>query len=76
MYDFKIGDRVIYIGSGSIMHGKRGVVVDMSHTEVGVDWDDFISGHNCTGRARSGHGYYVSKHSLQLAVITCNYEDC
>lgn len=44
--------------------GRRGTVVFIDGSDVGVDFDDEISsftyenGHTCSGRARNGHGFY------------------
>lgn len=61
----KADDRVKCIkpfsGRGDIV-GKIGTVVDTTtYTDdhwVGVDFDDWFGGHNCSGKARECHGYY------------------
>lgn len=74
MSKFKIGDKVKCIkpfdGMKPELVGKTGkiVEVDVNGDErlIGVDFDNFTGGHNCSGKARAGHGFYGYVHELEL----------
>lgn len=62
--EFKIGDRVVCIGIMSNNPKTKGahgrVVADDCYMErLGVEFDEYIEGHTCADRAKSGHGWYV-----------------
>lgn len=69
---FNIGDRVIYLRRFGPDEGTRiplntkGRAVQTAGDTIGVEWDINIGGHNCGGRTRNKHGWYVHKNSIQL----------
>lgn len=68
MNNFKIGDRVEFTGellSNSINIGDKGTIVSLDDNFVGVDFDRNIYGHDCNGRGREEHCWYVSFESLK-----------
>lgn len=60
---FEVGDRVQGIGmyDGLRIEGKHGVVIYINSdcSRIGVQFDDFIGGHNCGGRGKPGCCWYV-----------------
>ncbi len=74
---FQVGDRVVYQATGRL-HGERGevthvvVYTDSRDQPVGyvvyaVQFDRPIPlGHDCSGHAVAGRGYWCSDHELSL----------
>ena len=65
MNEFKIGDRVRYIGELPDLKGKVGTVVDIinynTNSDLGVVFDEYIpSGHGLGGLCSDGHGRWCS----------------
>ena len=68
MREFSVGDRVkvvLLALNGWRLTGKTGTVVRIGR-DVGVDFDNHISGHDCRGAAKNGHGWYVDASCLKL----------
>jgi ribosomal protein L21E len=60
--NFKIGDRVVvserYGLSKQRLKGKTGTVIEKS-SWLGIEFDEFINGHSCSGRGKDGYCYRV-----------------
>lgn len=71
--EFNIGDRVVLRSGASTITRPRGigtVVHDNgeAHSQrYGVEFDQYFSGHDCDGHAKTGHGWYVSNSVIELA---------
>lgn len=73
---FNIGDRVCITASlggdsrRDLGKGDTGTVVYISGNRAGVEWDkellDGVVGHNCNGRCKSGHGWYINSKCIEL----------
>ena len=63
--ELKLGDGVmcdnVGMGNWYIRENKEGTVVDikLKSQEVGVDFHDYINGHNCDDDGKDGHCWYV-----------------
>ena len=65
---YRLGSRVICLrehasGNDYLHEGMAGTVVElpMIGLNVGVQWDDYVNGHDCSGgNAEYGYGWYVS----------------
>jgi hypothetical protein len=72
MTHINIGDRVEYIGShDKLRKGYKGTVVglysnDADGTVINVNWDKYINGHSCDGRAKDGHGWNIYSKYVEL----------
>lgn len=67
---FKVGDRVIGVGSycGKNINGFSGKVAKANESgSLAIHFDKNIGGHNCGGSAPFGHGWNVSPRHLKLA---------
>ena len=63
---FYPGDRVVCcVGDGRINPGQIGTVCSSGYM-VGVDWDQYIFGHNCMGKCRQGHGWFIPENCIGL----------
>lgn len=74
---FEIGDRVktlvTYQGINKRVINKVGTVVHFyedDFTDIGVEFDDNIRGHDCEGHAKYGHGWYIMYKHLELEKVT------
>ena len=69
--EFKVGDRVqlvlrtIVCPDGLKLCALGTVVHTSRNGTYGVDWDEEFNGHNCTGHARSGHGWYIRENQIE-----------
>lgn len=71
MSEFKIGDRVRYIGELPDLKSKVGTVVNVinynTDSDLGVVFDEYIpSGHSLGGLCSNGHGLWCSHVNLEL----------
>lgn len=71
MSEFKIGDRVRYIGELPDLKSKVGTVVNVinynTDSDLGVVFDEYIpSGHSLGGLCSDGHGLWCSHVNLEL----------
>lgn len=73
--DTYIGQRVVWLGEkaggcypSGIKPGATGTVVlimpDGGGYCIGVEWDEYVGGHGCSGRAQDGHGYVMYPKSI------------
>lgn len=68
---FKVGDRVEYTGdSDRVRKGYKGTIVSFwgndEDTVLNINWDKYISGHECEGLATRGHGWNVYAKYVKL----------
>ncbi len=78
---YTFGTRVIYTGGtkqyAPIVKGEKGTIVRVEERaydckegytyDLGVDWDEASTKkHNCSGAARSGHGWWVFDGDVML----------
>ena len=71
---YKKGDRVIRIKSThekKVSIGSLGTVCKPIHRDglIGVSWDDFTRGHNCSNTCPEDKGYFVPCIDIKLAEI-------
>ena len=68
---FKVGDRVKCINNGGWrknLSGKYGTIkVKHADLSCGVEFDEYICGHSCSGHAKNGHGWNCEESMLELA---------
>ena len=71
---YRIGERVRVSmdfpeGNKKLLAGTEGTVVDISDMDppIGVDWDIQCSHHNCCGKAKEAHGWYVREYQIEPA---------
>ena len=73
MNDLKIGDRVrvvsesktIYTPKNKIINGMIGTVKDQRGERSGIEFDDYIGGHNGVWNGKDGHCWYVDNEYLE-----------
>jgi len=56
--NLKVGDRV-QVHGGKIRTISNGTVV-INDNSTGIEFDDFIGGHNCRGVCKDGYGWFIS----------------
>ena len=63
---FNVGDRVV--SNEKCYHeGKHGRIVFIQHSkdhdfcDIGVEFDEYVGGHECCGNAKMGHGWWVTE---------------
>lgn len=69
MGKFRVGDRVKYIGKGTIISEKIGTVVccDMTDDFIGVAFDRGCAfGSTLMGKCKMGHGFWARAYDLEL----------
>jgi len=66
--EFKLGDRVILIRNGSLKGMLGKVVRDSSFSphSIGVEFDNECSGHDCDGRGKYRHCWYIGASHLKI----------
>lgn len=65
----EVGDRVVAVENyiGTIEKGDTGTVVSKGNAGwLWIDWDRYVDGHDCSGKARNGHGYGLYKRYVKL----------
>jgi NADH:ubiquinone oxidoreductase subunit F (NADH-binding) len=67
--EFKVGDRVRYIGNGfNLSVGETGTVCYADEGSVGVAWDiPHFFMHDCCGHCSSGHGWFIQTYNIEAA---------
>lgn len=69
MNELKIGDRVEVIGVGicsnPIKTGMRGTVKLVRESFVGVEFDEYMGGHNGTWNGKDGYCWYLPDEYLK-----------
>lgn len=65
---FKLGDRVRCIRNDGLreLAGKKGTVVEVDSVTIGIDFDENINGHSLSGKARGGHGWWLTPSFVEL----------
>ena len=77
---YQIGDRVRYLvdkpeNNGHIVCGSTGTVVYCEGDIVFVEWDRYVDGHDCDGRASEwGYGWNVLSSDVELECDDIQYE--
>jgi hypothetical protein len=71
MTHINIGDRVEFTGNNSkILTGYKGTVVGLHNSGddfvINVNWDKYIDGHSCDGKAKNGHGWNIYSRYVEL----------
>jgi len=67
----KVGNRIVGIAEyeGKNLRGKKGTIreiyVMLDEVRIGIEFDDFIGGHDLNGNAKEGHGWYVNSQKVQ-----------
>ena len=76
---FNIGDRVEVVRndvfSAINLEGKKGTIIKISNAGAGIEFDEYVNGHNCAfmteckeghdNRAKNGHGWFVLLESIK-----------
>ena len=65
---FEVRDR-IYVHNCTwkeSLNGKYGTIVYISNSDYGVEFDEDVGGHNCSGHAEYGHGYWMGYTEIHL----------
>lgn len=68
MKKFEVGDRVVVNGNVSYrdLKGVYGYVIDVTPNVVGVEFDEFVDGHNCRGIGKSGYCWYMGYNECEV----------
>lgn len=69
MSEFKIGDRVKYVGELPQLNGKVGTIVYLKNNDCGVAFDEYLHlpfSHSLGGLCLWGHGMWCSHVNLEL----------
>lgn len=67
MSEFKIGDRVKYVGQIPELKGKVGTVVCFKNNDYGIAFDEYVPFcHSLGGRCLDGHGWWCKYTDLEL----------
>lgn len=76
MNEFCVGDEVLYIydydydiGHGQELDGLIGTVCHVRDSgnrgvDIGVEFYEYVEGHNCGGHCKTGYGWYVLPESI------------
>lgn len=73
MSGFKVGDRVKVIGGGrlidkaEIKEGMLGTIIsiEIGDSNIGVEFDDYIDGHNADGKGKKGCCWFMCTENLK-----------
>lgn len=68
--EFNIGDRVVCVEAifgFSCTLNKHGRVIWYDGRDYGVEFEENVGGHNCSGRGKQGHCLWAKPDSLLLA---------
>ena len=71
MSEFKIGDRVKYVGTNSDYNGKCGTIIvidnDVNISSYGVKFDETVcGGHDLDGKCKGGYGIWLGLEEIEL----------
>lgn len=67
MSKINVGDRVEVIKDDEPAKvGMRGTVVRAEDDRAGVEFDKFMGGHSCHGKAKANYGYFLEVRSLKV----------
>lgn len=80
MRDFKVGDRVKYIGTNSNYKGKVGTIVTIDDDSIpyGIEFDEKVyGGHSLDGECEYGYGSWFELEEIELLINSTleNYTD-
>lgn len=50
---------------GTIVHINK-YFKGRSHDDIGIEFDQYMNGHDCNGHAKEGHGWYVPLSKLKI----------
>ena len=74
MKRFRVGDRVRLIENdpeaNGLVAGMEGTICridDVPELPIGVYFDNFTGGHDCEGRSKDRHGWFVDAHNLMYS---------
>lgn len=70
MTKFKIGDRVQCINKSMPGYLKTGTVRETGEGNVGVEFDEYMSGHTLQGQCKNGYGWYIEPKDLDIVLST------
>jgi hypothetical protein len=76
--EFKVGDRVKLIKDNwnNNLEGQIGIIVDVKNKEheggVGIEFNNFKSGHECKGNAKEGQGWYYPIENIEIILANNN----
>jgi len=70
MRKFKIGDRVQCINKSIPGYLKTGTVRETGKSNVGVEFDEYMSGHTLQGQCTDGYGWYIEPKDLDIVLST------
>jgi hypothetical protein len=70
MHKFKIGDRVQCINKSIPGYLKTGTVRETGEGNVGVEFDEYMSGHTLQGQCTDGYGWYIEPKDLDIVLST------
>ena len=73
MSEFKIGDRVKYVGTDSDYKGKVGtiIVIESDDPSYGVAFDETVcGGHDLDGKCKGGYGRWLGLEEIELINLT------
>jgi len=70
MTKFKIGDRVQCINKSIPGYLKTGTVRETGEGNVGVEFDEYMSGHTLQGQCKDGYGWYIEPKDLDIVLST------
>jgi len=70
MRKFKIGDRVQCINKSIPGYLKTGTVRETGEGNVGVEFDEYMSGHTLQGQCKDGYGWYIEPKDLDIVLST------
>ena len=64
----KVGDRVIIIDSlYGYLTNLTGTIVDfLDENTTGVEFDEFVDGHDCRGKGKDGYCWYLINREIRL----------
>lgn len=73
MSKFKIGDRVKCLSDHKFVEsfreksikGKTGTVKEINSTHIGVEFDDYVGGHNGSWNGKNGYCWYIEKQYVE-----------
>lgn len=66
--EFKVGNKVKCVKDydDKILIGMKGIIVDITSSSIGIEWEEDVGGHNCNKHCKDRYGYYVQKENIEL----------
>ena len=64
---FKVGDRIRYTCERTYLpiYGKVGTIISTHNGGAGVQFDEYVGGHNCDGIGKLGYCYKLDVNNLE-----------